>query len=316
MNKLFPFVHCPKDNGFFINKSELGIQCDKCSQSFPIKDDIIVFLDDTKLEEVDKKQKVFYESYYEKRSLFKKDRHQSILNKIWANIRQYYSKGKSIDNLTNFFYSQLGTFSKKKILEIGCGSGTPGTDYCLLNKNELDYYVGIDMAISPLIKLRRKIKEANVSNFYLINTSVFDDYLVNNQFDLIIGRGILHHFDSPNKIAEKIHKLLAPNGKIVFLEPLNTNVFIKILRIITRPFRPNLIWEHPFTRKDLNKFLKVFHSNTLHYFDGVSVLSLLFFFNSKLFNLSYKFLYNIDKFFSKYSLYNKIFLRVVIIAKK
>lgn len=312
-------INCPKDNGcFLINEVQSTIQCEKCRQTLFVKDGITVFGNDLLHEnEINKKQRIFYETLNARESMVSgKDVHESVLNKIWAKIRDNYGDSQSHDKLSNFFISQLEQLSNKKVLEIGCGAGTPGTEYCLSNKDKLNYYIGIDMAINPLNKLYKKLKEANASNFYLFNMNIEDDYLINNQFDLIFGRGILHHFDSPDKIAKKINKLLAPGGKAVFLEPLNTNICIKILRLMSRPFRPNLIWEHPFSFKDLNKFVRTFRSSTLYYFDGLSTLSLLFFFNKKLFNSTHDFLNKLDKIFSRKQFYHKTFLRVVIVAKK
>jgi len=313
--KMRGLISCPKDNGYFF-LNDASIQCENCSQSFSIKDGIIVFYDcSIKCAEING-QKMFYESLcLSNTTTSEKSKHESLLNKTWAKMRNAYSSSQIDNKLLDFFISKLNPLSGRKVLEIGCYSGTPGTDYCLLNKNTLDCYVGIDIALSPLVKLNKKLIEANATNFYLFNMDINDNYLINNQFDLIFGRGILHHFESPEKIAERIKKLLSPSGKAVFLEPLNTNMLIKFLRFISKPFRPNLTWEHPFSSKDLNKFVKAFRSSELYYYDGLSILSLIFLLNKKMFNLAHNFLFKMDEILSKKnSWYKKNFLRAVIVV--
>jgi SAM-dependent methyltransferase len=55
-------------------------------------------------------------------------------------------------------------------------------------------------------------------------------------FDLVIGRGILHHLDIPAACAEN-KRLLQPGGKIVFGEPLDCNVLINLYRKLTPKIR-------------------------------------------------------------------------------
>ena len=55
-------------------------------------------------------------------------------------------------------------------------------------------------------------------------------------FDLVIGRGILHHLDVPLACTE-IQRLLKPGGAIVFGEPLDCNVLINLYRKLTPKIR-------------------------------------------------------------------------------
>jgi SAM-dependent methyltransferase len=55
-------------------------------------------------------------------------------------------------------------------------------------------------------------------------------------FDLIAGRGILHHLDLTRSMKE-IHRVLRPGGAAIFIEPLGDNPGAKLLRALTPRFR-------------------------------------------------------------------------------
>lgn len=51
-------------------------------------------------------------------------------------------------------------------------------------------------------------------------------------FDLVVGRSIVHHLDYEAAIRE-IHRVLAPGGVAVFVEPLRDNPLLKLGRLLT-----------------------------------------------------------------------------------
>jgi SAM-dependent methyltransferase len=308
-------ISCPQDGGSFTPDGGSFVRCEKCGQSFPIMNEIIAFYDQSAHSAELNKQKMFYESLCLSANASKKNTHESPLNKVWAKVRDAYGTSQIDNKLQNFFVSQLEPISNAKVLEIGCYSGTPGTDYCLANMSRLDCYVGIDIALPPLAKLKTRMDEVKATNCYLFNMDVNDSFLNNSQFDLVFGRGILHHFESPERIAKRIKQLLSANGKAVFLEPLNTNLLVRVLRHLSRPLRPNLIWEHPFSSKDLERFVREFCSGEVYYYDALSILSLIFLFNKKMFNFAHNVLYRMDEILSKEkSWYRNNFLRAVIVV--
>ena len=70
-------------------------------------------------------------------------------------------------------------------------------------------------------------------------------------FDLVIGNGILHHLDLDVSTNE-ILRVLKPNGRAVFLEPLSANPLLMVFRWLTPKARTED--ESPLSRNELNRF--------------------------------------------------------------
>ena len=127
-------------------------------------------------------------------------------------------------------------------------------------------------------------------------------------FDLIIGRGILHHLDF-NIAIKEIKRVLKKNGEAYFQEPLGDNPLLKLFRLFT----PNLRTkdERPFFKKDIINLEKDFNVEFKYYgmFSFIaSIITSPFTSNGN--NFFVKFLYNIEKkliknnYFKYFALYS------------
>lgn len=91
----------------------------------------------------------------------------------------------------------------------------------------------------------------------------------NSCFDLICGSSILHHLNV-TKAYDEIRRILKPDGRAVFLEPLGHNPLINLYRKRTPTLRsPD---EHPLLIKDLQAAGEFFSSLTINYFHLFSLL--------------------------------------------
>ncbi len=91
----------------------------------------------------------------------------------------------------------------------------------------------------------------------------------NSCFDLICGSSILHHLNV-TKAYDEIRRILQPDGRAVFLEPLGHNPLINLYRKRTPALRsPD---EHPLLIKDLQAANDFFSSLTINYFHLFSLL--------------------------------------------
>ncbi len=161
-----------------------------------------------------------------------KNKNGSYYNKIWSE--------KILNKISKNF---------KDILDYGCGVCS---FYKYINSKYVDIiYIGTDISFS-MINIGKK-------EFKNINLVVADGEILpfkNNSFDLIIGRGILHHLQNPEKGIKEISRVLKNNQQIIFSEP-NNNILLSIPRFIAKKITKHFTETHiSFKRKELIKMLK------------------------------------------------------------
>ena len=132
---------------------------------------------------------------------------------------------------------------KKKVLEVGCGTGQLSIYFSLGTNNKI---VGFDPTIQSLNLAKNFADKNEITNIDFINADIFDDVLVDNYFDFVWCNGVLHHTKDPYKAFEIVTKSLKDKGYIL------VGLYNKIGRI----------------RTILRKYLgKIFGSKFLEIFD-------------------------------------------------
>jgi SAM-dependent methyltransferase len=312
-----PTFLCPGDrHPLAIPADGSEFPCEGCGRRFRRRAHVVTLLDEVALRETDQRQKVFYEELGAEKTVRAPHRAESRVNALWRRARASYAQAQTRSLLSAFFTAQLGSLQEARVLEIGCGSGTPGTDHCLERRHAIGFYVGVDLALNPLLRLSHRLSECQTANFHLLNADLTQPVLDRQQFDVVFGRGILHHFEAPAVVARVVRGLLAPGGRAVFLEPLNTNPVIRGLRATSRPWRPNLEWEHPYRRRDLEEFVASFRAHEIHYFDGLAMLALPMVWSGSLFGMVHNGLGRIDRALTAIRFLQDIFLRAVIVVHR
>ena len=107
----------------------------------------------------------------------------------------------------NILASQFKKFIgfKKKVLEVGCGTGQLSIYFALANNNEI---VALDPTIDSINLGKNFSKKNNIFNIKFVNADILDDVLVDNYFDFIWCNGVLHHTKNPYKAFEIVAKSL------------------------------------------------------------------------------------------------------------
>ena len=181
----------------------------------------------------------------------------------------------------------------KKVLEIGStgwrgwlenNSIFPSSLTCI-NISEVELQAGIDSAVSSNISLDFILMDAHDLQFE------------DETFDFVYGAAILHHLDMVPALDE-IFRVLKPNGKILFVEPLDINPVGKIVRSLTKKART--ADEQPLRTRDIVEIEKRFDTR-IFYEEFLSVpcgvLSGMIFDNPS--NSLMRFAFRIDQFLDR-----------------
>lgn len=83
---------------------------------------------------------------------------------------------------------------KKKVLEVGCGTGQLSIYFSIGTNNEV---IALDPTIESLKLAKNFSEKNNISNIKFVNSDIFDDVLKDNYFDYIWCNGVLHHTKDP-----------------------------------------------------------------------------------------------------------------------
>ena len=181
----------------------------------------------------------------------------------------------------------------KKVLEIGSvtwkgwlesNSILPASLTCI-NISEVELQRGIDSAVNSKTNPQFLLMDAH--------NLQFED----ESFDFVFGAAILHHLNMVTVLNE-IHRVLKPNGKILFVEPLDMNPVGKIIRSLTKKART--ADEQPLRVCDITEIKKRFETQ-FFYEEFLSVpfgvLSGMFFKDGS--NGLMRFAFNADQFLDR-----------------
>ncbi len=196
------------------------------------------------------------DSEQRERLTIEKSFHDSLTDIIESEQLCIYENFESIIAQENAsILKWFNNLKNKKILDLGCGLGEASLFF-----NSLDAEVySQDISLQQLIKLKKNAIDYNAPiSLNLSDASALP--FKNSTFDFVYGNGVLHHIDIPTATNE-IKRILKPNGKAAFIDPLPYNPAIKIYRNMARKFRSST--EKPLSKAQIKWICKQF-SNSQH----------------------------------------------------
>ena len=148
----------------------------------------------------------------------------------------------------------------QKVLEYGCGEGKRSL---ALARRGADV-VGIDVSVEGIQQATAQARAEGLEDkltFEVMNAEALE--FPNDHFDIVCGSGILHHLNLDSACHE-LARVLKPEGRAVFFEPLGHNPLINLYRKLTPNMRTED--EHPLLVRDLETLVGYFHEAHIYYF--------------------------------------------------
>ena len=154
----------------------------------------------------------------------------------------------AFDDLSNFCVDFLQADDGEIVLDRGCGEGKHTID--LARRNLL--VISVDLSHTQLLLAREMVeKQAPDANILFVQANAEELPFAKNSFRIIFGKAIIHHLEEQLAIAE-IKRLLQPNGRATFSEPLAYHPLIWLGRMLTPRLRTQD--EHPLTVQEMKTF--------------------------------------------------------------
>lgn len=107
----------------------------------------------------------------------------------------------------------IGSTSKKKILDIGCGPGDESVNY------HNAFYYGLDISPSYIRNAKKKYKDNG--EFFCCSVDAINKLNIND-IDIVLMKGVMHHLSDKqlNNLFSNLKKMTNKNMRIVTLDCL------------------------------------------------------------------------------------------------
>jgi len=194
-----------------------------------------------------------------------KEKHNASFGDARSPMEKYH---KVLVEMKSYFKMQiLDRLDNDSIfLDYGCGTGYNLFDYSQKFKKG----IGIDISEVRIERAKILAKEKNITNVEYFVMDAMNTSFENETFDVIRGSAILHHLDLTLSLNE-IKRILKNGGSALFIEPLDTNLLIKLYRKLTPNART--VDEQPLRIKDIKLIKTIFPNMDICYFAFFALLA-------------------------------------------
>jgi ubiquinone/menaquinone biosynthesis C-methylase UbiE len=215
----------------------------------------------------------------------KKWHNETFETDVRVNVGKFYSISCLLNNEFDAIINEHLKKETTVFLDYGCGDGR----YLINISSKIKKGIGIDISEAVINRAKTITKEKNIDNLEFMVMDAMNTSFGSGYFDIIHGQSVLHHLDLKKSLIE-IKRIL--NGKAFFIEPLDTNLAIKLYRKMTPNART--IDEQPLRRRDIKLIKSLFPSSEIKYYFCFSLLAVPFR-NKKIFNKLLRVLNCIDR---------------------
>lgn len=175
------------------------------------------------------------------------------VTRAWAALRKHRKKLLKAHGVREHVEERVRNSMLKaslgNVLEIGCFNGTRNS---LWLARRCAHYTGVDLSSSALQVLKGKLSNEGLDAKTELLAGDLLDFASERKFDLVYAQGVLHHFQHPEVLFPLIHSLMKPGGVLVFSDPVEINVLLRLVRRLYRPFQSDHAWEWPFNSRTVS----------------------------------------------------------------
>lgn len=190
---------------------------------------------------------------------YEKNEDANLVTRAWAKLRHAQQRAVGTTGIgererqlhLNWFAEKAGG----SFLEIGCFSGSAYTFDLIDAARD---YTGVELSSAACASLRQKIDSRGCAAKAAVVCGDFLEYEPQRKFDFVYAHGVLHHFENPGPLFNKIRALVEDTGFLVFVEPVAINPVFRALRGLYRPFQSDADWEWPFQKSTVDELLERF----------------------------------------------------------
>lgn len=197
--------------------------------------------------------------------------------KYYGNKKYYRTIKKSTDYVENWIKKNA---QGKVFLDYACGNAN---NALMAASAGAKLAIGLDISDVSIENAKKKAKDKELNNTYFLQADAEDTKIPDSSVDTIICSGMLHHLDLSYAFPE-LRRILAPNGKILAVEALEYNPFIKLYRMLTPDMRTEWEKHHILGQKDLRFAEHFFDVKNIKYWHVTSYLSAKIPFSLKVLN--------------------------------
>jgi ubiquinone/menaquinone biosynthesis C-methylase UbiE len=190
---------------------------------------------------------------------------QDTFERFYGNKKYYDATEDSKKYVDNWIASHA---PGKVFLDYACGNGDGAIKAA---KAGAALAIGLDISSVSVNNARADAAAAGVSgNTMFIQADAENTKLPEGSIDYVLCRGMLHHLDLSYAFPE-LRRVLARNGKLLAVEALDYNPFIKLYRKLTPAMRTEWEKAHILSLKDLRFARRFFDIGDVKYWHITSI---------------------------------------------
>lgn len=122
-------------------------------------------------------------------------------------------------------------------LDYGCGTGTKSCELASL----VGEILAIDISAKMIELAKAKGAENRIRNVRFQQTTIFDEALAKDSFDVVMAFNMLHTVPNPHSVVKRINEVLKPGGRFISVTPcmaekksLLVSLQINLFRILSK----------------------------------------------------------------------------------